>query len=248
MREHEPLYLHDIVLPEEVEKPRRGFDLDREFGEGTKERMVNALRDSVKRALEEGKKYDAVEGAAYLRLLTGERLGTKEEEEDILEPFRKRAEFLEFLLDRGDNPYSVVEDAAFFRILTGKRLGTKEKQERMIGALQKKMKSNLKQGGGDVYFVARDAAFFRILTGERFGTKEEQERMIETLQEKMKSDLEKGFSEAFYFFAERYAAYLRILRAHEIKFIPGKGIEIIDDAPEEYKKQDKIPLPEVRKF
>jgi hypothetical protein len=267
MREHEPLYLHDIVLPKEVEKPRRGFDLDREFGEGMKERMVNALRDSVKRALEDGRVSFAAEGAAYLRLLTGERFGTEEEQErmvrvlrevmkSLLEEQHLQRIMIEFLSDeesqeemksdlkqRG-NVFFVARDAAFFRILTGERFGTEEEQGRMVNDLQETVKSNLEKG---VDFVAaEEAALLRILTGERFGDTDEQERMIHTLKEEARSALDRKTPDDD-LTAARNAVYLRILRAYDITFIPSKGIEIIDEPPE-YKKEEKIPLPEVRKF
>jgi hypothetical protein len=253
MREHEPLYLHDIVLPKEVEKPRRGFDLDREFGEGTKERITKALQDDLRSSLILGFSSPTAENAAYLRILTGERFGTiKEEEEDMEDMEEDMEDMIEALeegaelsLREGANPYYAVEDAAFFRILTGERFGTKEEQERMIEALQEEMRSRFERG--DDLNLARNAALLRILTGERFGDTEEQDRMINALKEGMRSSLERKTSVGDRN-AAKDAADLRILRAHDITFIPGKGIEIIDEPPEEYQPQAKIPLPEVRKF
>jgi hypothetical protein len=106
MREHEPLYLHDIVLPKEVEKPRRGFDLDREFGQGTKERIVNGLKLAISDApyvdldILSGERFDDTEEqdlditlacyAAYLRILTGERFGDTDEQNRMINALKEK--------------------------------------------------------------------------------------------------------------------------------------------------------------
>jgi hypothetical protein len=229
----------------------------------------------VKRALEDGRVSFAAEGAAYLRLLTGERFGTEEEQKrmvwglrevmkalleeqhlqriiiELLSQEESQEEMKSDLKQRGNvffkqrgNVFFVARDAAFFRILTGERFGTEEEQGRMVNDLQETVKSNLEKG---VDFVAaEEAALLRILTGERFGDTDEQERMIHTLKEEARSALDRKTPDDD-LTAARNAVYLRILRAYDITFIPSKGIEIIDEPPE-YKKEEKIPLPEVRKF
>jgi hypothetical protein len=140
--------------------------------------------------------------------------------------------------------------AATLRILTGEPFGDTDEQNRMVHALQEKARFDLELKQPSDFYAAHYAARLRILTGERFGDTDEQNRMINALKENMRYSLKSKTPTTpdDYLNAAWNAADLRILRAHEIKFIPGKGIEIIDEPPEEYQPQAKIPLPEVRKF
>lgn len=210
--------------PEKAGEPEQtpaDFDLDREFGEGTKKRLSLFLEDAIRDSLERNVHGSAAAHDFEYRVLFGK---------SILDKDAKK------LLD-GELEQTTRRDLAKKRYLSGARYGavphlmlsdrifwSKAEHVAMAKALEDKIKPGLVDMQYDL--VAHNAVDYLILTGSKCWRNDVQGHLAESVA----YDLRRWLAEKNYLRASEYAARLRLLRAKDLIFTEN-GVEIIENQP-----------------